>query len=134
MNKEIYASECVRKQLLPFIEKNHSDGNCLFWPDLASCHYAKDVVNTFNDVDINFVAKEMNPPCVPHLRPIEHFWGALRQQVYHRNWQAETLTQLENRIRYCLRRMDVQFVRDMMLKVKSLLRVARSHGVAAGRR
>ena len=73
----------------------------------------------------------MNPPCVPQLRPIEHFWGVLKQKVYHRNWQAETLQQLENRIRYCLRQVDLELVRHMMLNVKSLLRVARSRCVAA---
>lgn len=129
MNKEIYAKECIRKRLLPFIEDQHSDGNCLFWPDLASCHYARDVLNTFAEEDINYVSKDRNPPCVPQLRPIEDFWGALKQKVYHHNWQGETLQQLENRVRYCLRQMDLAFVRDMMRSVKLRLRRARAYGV-----
>jgi transposase len=125
MNGEIYSKECVVRRLLPFIEKFHSDGNYLFWPDLASCHYARHVIQTFNDHDVNFVHKDLNPPCVPHLRPIENFWAILKQQVYHHNWQAGSLQQLENRIRYCLARMDFTVVQTMMGNVRSLLRRAR---------
>ncbi|PAA78453.1 hypothetical protein BOX15_Mlig014997g1 [Macrostomum lignano] len=37
MNKELYANECIRKRLVQFLNEQHSDGNYLFWPDLASC-------------------------------------------------------------------------------------------------
>lgn len=131
MNKEIYASQCIRKRLLPFIEELHSDGNYLFWPDLASCHYAHDVIDTFVETGINFVHKDLNPPNVPQLRPIEDFWGMLKQKVYHHNWQAATVQQLENRIRYCLRQVDLPCVQAMMANVKSLIRRARADGVAS---
>lgn len=131
MNKDIYANECIRKRLLPFIEERHSDGNYLFWPDLASCHYAHDVIDAFQETGVNFVSKELNPPNVPQLRPIEDFWGMLKQKVYHHNWTADNLEQLENRIRYCLRQMDLCSVQAMMANVKSLIRRARAEGVSA---
>ena len=131
MNKDVYIKECIRRRLIPFINMHHSDGDYLFWPDLASCHYAKDTVATFEEEGINFVAKECNPPCVPQLRPIEDFWGMLKQKVYHRNWQAQTLDQLENRICSCLRQMDSTVVHGMMEGVKSRIRVARAHGVGS---
>ena len=40
VNEETYLKECINKRLLPFIAKYHSNGNYLFWPDLAKAHYS----------------------------------------------------------------------------------------------
>ena len=40
VNQETYLKECINKRLLPFIAKYHSNGNYLFWPDLAKAHYS----------------------------------------------------------------------------------------------
>ena len=40
VNKKIYHEECLKKRLLPFLRSH--DALSLFWPDLASCHYAKE--------------------------------------------------------------------------------------------
>ena len=53
INHHIYLDECLQKRLVPFINDKHRYGNYLFWPDLASSHYASQ--------NINFVAKDMNP-------------------------------------------------------------------------
>ena len=81
INQQIYLKECFKKRLLPFIHDKHSNGNYLFWPDLATSHYAKDCL-TWMSENINFVPKDMNPPNVPQARPIENFWGDLSQRVY----------------------------------------------------
>ena len=39
VNQETYLKECINKRLLPFIAKYHSNGNYLFWSDLAKAHY-----------------------------------------------------------------------------------------------
>lgn len=49
VNQKIYLDECIVKRLIPFINAHHSDGKYLFWPDLASSHYAKSVVNFFDE-------------------------------------------------------------------------------------
>jgi hypothetical protein len=41
VNLKIYLNECIKKRLLLFINQHHSDGKYIFWPDLASSHYAK---------------------------------------------------------------------------------------------
>ena len=51
IKQHIYLDECLQKRLVP--NDKHRDGNYLFWPDLASSHYASQ--------NINFVAKDMNP-------------------------------------------------------------------------
>lgn len=78
INANYYIKDCIIKRLLPFINKNHSDGKYLFWPDLASSHYAKRTREAYATHNIKFVPKECNPPNVPQLRPIEDFWGILK--------------------------------------------------------
>jgi hypothetical protein len=38
INQEVYLKNCIKKRLIPFINAHHSDGNYVFWPDLASSH------------------------------------------------------------------------------------------------
>ena len=40
---ETYLNECIRKRLIPFINQHHVGDSILFWPDLASAHYAHEV-------------------------------------------------------------------------------------------
>ena len=96
----------LRRHLIPFINKHHKNGNYLFWPDLASWHYAQDVIKYLEANNIKFVPKERNPPAVAEARPIEDFWGQLKRLVYEGNWQAPSLPQLLRRIEYCLTKMD----------------------------
>ena len=44
MTAEIYLNECLKKRLLPFIEEHYAKDEILFWPDLATVHYAKKCV------------------------------------------------------------------------------------------
>ncbi len=74
INQETYLEECLVQRLLPFIEKHHDDGNYIFWPELASSHYAKQVVSWMEE-NVNFVSKDLNPPNVPQARPIVKNFG-----------------------------------------------------------
>ena len=40
LNQKIYLKECINRQLLPFVDKYHSNGNFLFWPDLERSYYS----------------------------------------------------------------------------------------------
>ncbi len=40
VNAEVYKNECIIKRLIPFIKENYLDNKYIFWPDLASAHYA----------------------------------------------------------------------------------------------
>lgn len=129
VNGDIYANECLRKRLKPFIDEYHNDQNYLFWPDLASCHYGNVARTCLEDLEIQYVDKDMNPPNSPQLRPIESFWGLLKQEVYCKGWKANDLDQLERRVRYCLGKIDRDVVCRMMDHVKSKLRKARESGI-----
>ena len=105
VNKKKYL-KALRTRLLPFINAHHKNGDYLFWPDLASSHYANDVVDFLDRENINYVPKVKNPPNVPEARPIEDFWGTLKRLVYEHNWQTTRISQLRRRIENCLKKMD----------------------------
>ena len=63
-------------------KKNHSDGNYIFWPDQAGCHYAEDSLDFLCDNLIHHVNKVDNPANLPEVRPIEDFWSILKAKVY----------------------------------------------------
>jgi hypothetical protein len=113
VNKIIYEKECIAKRLVPFINAHHADDNYLFWPDLASSHYAKTVTDYYKAKNIKFVKKVDNPPAVPELRPIEDFWSILKGKVYENNWQAKDVDQLRDRIKLCLKKIDPDLVKRL---------------------
>ena len=61
VNWEIYLNKCIKKKIIPSIEKHHSDDEYIFWPDLAISHYAKAVVDYMDNKNVNFVKIENNP-------------------------------------------------------------------------
>lgn len=124
----IYIRECLNKRLLPFIHKYHPDANYIFWPDLASAHYAKDTVEWMN-ANIKFVPKNINPPNVPQARPIENFWGCLAQKVYEGGWEATTEEQLIRRIAAKLNEFTNADVKKLMGGLKAKLKKIGDHGV-----
>lgn len=128
ITKELYIEECLTKRLLPFIHKYHPDFDYIFWPDLASAHYANACV-AWMDENVNFVAKEMNPPNVPKARPIEFFWGCLAQKVYEGGWEAKTSAELIRRIELKLKGFDLDFLQNQMKNVKKNLRKIADGGV-----
>ena len=97
LSGDLYREKCIIKRLIPFLFKHHSNGHYLFRPDLASCHYAGQTLHLMDQLGVLYVHKEMNPPNCPQLRPIEDFWGMLKQKVYSKDWQAESIEQLKHR-------------------------------------
>lgn len=72
MNQHVYRDECVSK-ISALIERLDVDREIIFWPDLATSHYAKTVIEELKKKNINFVPKLENPPNVPQCRPIERY-------------------------------------------------------------
>ena len=57
INQDIYLEECLVKRLKPFIDKYHSDGKYLFWPDAffwPRAHYATKVLCWLNIMSIMY--------------------------------------------------------------------------------
>ena len=90
INKQAYIG-CVRKRLIPLINEHYKNEEYLFWQDLASSHYANEVVSFLNANNIKCLPKVKNPPNLPEARQIEDFWGQFKRLVYEDNWQATSI-------------------------------------------
>lgn len=93
MNKSIYLNECIKKILLPFIRKLQKNHNVLFWPDLATCHYSKDVQIFLKEINIKCVPRIDNPPNVPQNRPIERYWALCKDLYRRKNINCKSLAE-----------------------------------------
>lgn len=118
----------IKSHLEPFINKSYPTGGYVFWPDLASSHYANSVQNYLKEKNIRYVPKEDNPANLPKARPIEDFWGNLKRKVYEGGWMATTLKELEDRIRLCLRKMNLSDVQAHIESVHKRLDTIRRGG------
>lgn len=79
MKADTYISECLQKRLLPFVRSHNT--NPLFWPDLASIHYAKPTMEWYKANNIEIVPVQANPPNCPQLRPVEKYWAIIKQKL-----------------------------------------------------
>ena len=118
--QKIYLNKCIKKRLIPFINKYHSDGAYVFWPDLASSHNAKTVIMYLNKENVHYVEKADNPVNLPECRPIENFWSILKGLVYKNNWHSEILKKLRSRIKYCLKKIDIELIQSLAQSIPGL--------------
>lgn len=121
--------EILKNNLEPFILSNYKQGGYVFWPDLASSHYAHSVQDYLKSKGIPLVPKDINPANVPKARPIEDFWGNLKAKVYEGDWKANSLEELRRRIEYCLKNLDLKFVQHHMLGVRTRLGRIMKYGI-----
>ena len=128
VNQDVYIQECLNKSLLPFIKHNYSGGDYLFWPDKASSHYAKKVIDHLGEQNIDFVPKVNNPTNLPQCRPIEDFFGYLSHLVYKNNWRAKNVDQLKRRIRKCIKEIPDDYVERLFAGVRTNLLATYNHG------
>jgi hypothetical protein len=84
VNKKLHISKWLRV-LHKFILKHHINEKIVFWPDLSSAHYAKDMLVRLEELKIEYVPKEENPPNVPQIRPIENSRDNLKKKVHSNN-------------------------------------------------
>ena len=73
--------------------------------------------------------KTLNPANVPKARPIEDFWGILKQKVYYNNWAANSIAQLKKRIVWTLSKIDPKLVQSLAKDVYKRLQIVKRKGV-----
>lgn len=125
---DIYVERCLPK-VQDFIKQKHRGKNVVFWPDLASSHYAKRTLEAMEALNIPYVPKCENPPNVPQLRPIEDFWANLKRQVYANNFRPKNVKSLMNKIKLELRKIPTTTFSTAMAKVPQNCRKAARRGV-----
>lgn len=127
INSDVYIDECVTR-LKDFINKYHSDGNYIFWPDLASAHYSNKTQGIFRAVGIKYLEKSLNPPNVPQIRPIERFWAILQKKLYINGWTTEDINQLIRRIKNIIKNSSENLCQNLMRGLKTKVRKAADRG------
>lgn len=120
INKDVYEKECLQKRLLPFIRSH--DSPALFWPDLASCHYAKSVLEWYKVQEVNYVPKEANPPNCPELRPIEKYWALVKRKLFETKKKANGIDDFKRRWRNGTEDVSEDTVRNLMAGVPQKVR------------
>lgn len=120
INAEVYQTECLQKRLLPLIRK-HKD-QTLFWPDLASCHYARSTLNWYGENGVNFVKKEMNPPNCPEIRPIERYWALMKGKLRKKAQGADNIEQFKKDWTNVSRSINGSVVQNLMSNIKEKVR------------
>ncbi len=125
---EVYIRECLSR-LQDFIDQYHSDDNYIFWTDLASAHYANITQEIYESVGIKFLRKEVNPPNVAQLRPIERFWAYLGKKLNEGSFSTDNIKTLVRRIRKIIRNRPENLCQNLMKRVKTKVRTAADRGV-----
>lgn len=91
INAKIYLKDCLKARLLPFLSEHHEINDVLFWPDMATSHYAKQVTGYLEEKNINFVHKADNAPNVPQARGIETFWAQCKSRYSKRKTKPKNI-------------------------------------------
>ena len=73
--------------------------------------------------------KNLNPPNVPQMRPIEIFWAILKRKVYSDDWTAESIEHLIKKIKKELKNMPSNVCQNLMSGLKTKVRKAADNGV-----
>ena len=115
INAEIYRSECLQKRLLPLYNKHSTPP--LFWPDLASAHYAKTTLNCGL-----LVEKNINPPNCPQLRPIERYWAIVKRVFKKTGKAAGNMQEFKKNWAQASKKCDATLVRNLLKSVRSKVR------------
>ena len=127
MNAQIYLENCLKQILLPFIQKNHPGKKIIFWPDLASCHYQREVVLWLRSNDINIIERSENPPNVPQARPIELFWSICKQKYKKRKSPVKNLRSFKMIWTGIAKKVALEHGQNLMSSMRSkILKIAKN--------
>jgi len=130
INKYIYLDKCIKKRLVPFINKYYRGDQYVFWPDLASLHYANSVQIWLEENNINFLAKSDNPANLPEVSPIENVFVIIKRDVYRDGWSVSSIKQYKQRICLTMRKLPSDCVQNLMTSTIQRLDQVRQNGIA----
>lgn len=120
INSKVYIEKCLEGPLKALIRQHQ--GSVLFWPDLATSHYARSTLQWYDANNINYVPKEANPPNCPELRPIEKYWALMKRSLKNTKKVSQNERDFQNKWRRAYRVVDENTVQNLMNGVKKKVR------------
>ena len=126
----MYLEECIQRRLLPFIEKIGIN-KVLFWPDMATAHYANKVTDVLKAKNIDFVTKVQNAPNVPEARGIERYWALCKSEYSQRVNRPKSLLGFKRVRTQISKKIAQKFGKAVMRKAFANLRKIGYEGVDA---
>lgn len=117
---DIYRNECLKKRLFPLYHQH--DIPPLFWPDLATAHYAKETLDLMKANNVDFVEKEDNPPNCPQLRPIERYWANVKRYLQKNGQEAGNIADFKKMWAAASRKVSKDSVRKLMKNIRVKVR------------
>lgn len=120
INADVYVKECLQKRLLPLVKK-HGE-RVLFWPDLATSHYARSTLDWYQKNDITVVPKLANPPNCPELRPIEIYWAIIKRYLKKTKRTSISTADFKKKWFSATNRLDKDHVQRLMSRVTQKVR------------
>ena len=130
MNGENYF-ELINNVVIPYINNNGGVNKFVFWPDLASCHYAKNVINLLKAKNVDFVEKFEIPPCTPEVRPIEMFWHLVKLAFHKPSKYPKTLVAFKSQWCTACQSISEDVIRGMFSTLIHKLRLVGQYGVSS---
>ena len=120
----------IKSNLFPYLNQHfNSTDEYVFWPNLATCQYHKDVQKLLSEMKIQYVKKEDNPSYAPSVLPIELFWAHLKAKVYYNDWKCESKQALMRSIRFKIRTFDFDYCQRLFSGLKIKIRIAADNGL-----
>jgi hypothetical protein len=120
MNSQLYLKECLQKRILPLIRSHQ--GPVMFWPDLASCHYARVTMDWYQSNEVDILPKEMNPPNCPQFRPIEKYWAIVKGKLLKNGGSATEVNKMRQKWNKFAGEVTPELVQKMMRDIKRKVR------------
>jgi len=120
INADVYQRECIKKRLIPFYRKHNV--STIFWPDLASAHYARSTLALLEAENIKFVSKEENPPNCPELRPIERYWAIVKRNLLKNGSLSQNNIDMKKNWMRAAGKVTKEGVQNLMRGVKQKIR------------
>lgn len=121
INADIYVQKCIKGFILPFIRQH--EGDVLFWPDLATAHYARATQECLASNNVQCVAKDMNPPNCPQLRPIERYWALVKAELRKNCSPATSEADFKNKWKKHANKVTETTVQNLMAGLKRKIRL-----------
>lgn len=121
MTSNLYVKECLEKRILPFVASHNVPVK--FWPDLASCHYARSTMAWYEAKKVDVIPKDMNPPNCPKLRPIEEYWATVKKILKKNGGASKDINQMLKKWNQAAGKVSDDVVQRLMAAIRRRTRL-----------